>query len=200
MDKRKLRKKCYATLRTLTDEEKAAQSAEICRLLSELPLFRSAKALLAFVPTKSEPDLSALMWQEFNSDKTWGFSVVEANDTLTFRQVDSPETQLREGDFGIREPNEDSCPKIDLKKIDLVLVPGVGFDPETGARLGRGKGHYDRFLCAFLKQRNGASLPQIIGIAFSQQCCEIKPEAHDVPMDCVLTDRGFFLSNSIASM
>ncbi len=186
MEKRDLRKKCFAALREISEDEKAAESKTICRFLSELPAFQSASVLLSYIPLRNEPDLMPL----FLTDKTWGFSVVKDDDTLTFRQVDSPEKQLCEGDFGILEPVEQSCPKIDLDKVDMVLVPGVGFDPKTGARLGRGKGHYDRFLSAFLKQREGSVTPQIVGVAFSQQLCDLNPEPHDIPMEILLTGLG----------
>ncbi len=158
-------------------------------MLSELPSFQSAKVLLSFIPLKSEPDLSSLMWPESGSGEIWGFSAVEENDTLTFRQVDTPASQLSEGDFGIHKPESDSCPLITLADVDMILVPGVGFDPKTGARLGRGKGHYDRFLSSLLKQSE--CKPEVVGVAFSQQLCEINPEQHDVPMDRVLTDAGY---------
>ncbi len=60
------------------------------------------------------------------------------------------------------------------------LVPGVGFDL-NGARLGRGKGYYDRYLEGknFLK----------IGLAWSEQIVEKIPvEQHDCYMDFIITE------------
>ena len=53
---------------------------------------------------------------------------------------------IKAGRFGIREP-ADHCVALELKRLDLVLVPGVAFDLH-GRRLGRGKGFYDQLLAA----------------------------------------------------
>ncbi len=61
-----------------------------------------------------------------------------------------------------------------------VLVPGLGFDL-SGARIGRGKGYYDRFLedKAIMK----------IGLAWSGQLIDKIPvESHDSYMDLIITE------------
>ena len=70
------------------------------------------------------------------------------------------QAQLKKGPYGVWEPVAGRFVRPD--KLDLVIVPGLAFD-QKGARLGRGKGCYDRFL---------ASLPQdtpSIGLAFDFQ-------------------------------
>ena len=68
--------------------------------------------------------------------------------------------------------------------IDLVVVPGLGFT-ETGYRIGRGMGFYDRFLAQ----------PEFIGVscglAFEEQIVPNLPVLdHDVPLSMLATDRG----------
>lgn len=61
------------------------------------------------------------------------------------------------------------------------LVPGVGFDI-LGARLGRGKGFYDRYLEGREALR--------IGLAWSEQILETIPvEGHDCYMDFIITEQ-----------
>jgi 5-formyltetrahydrofolate cyclo-ligase len=60
------------------------------------------------------------------------------------------------------------------------LVPGVGFDL-GGARLGRGKGFYDRYL-------DGKDVTAI-GLAWTEQILEQIPvEQHDCHMDFIITE------------
>ena len=62
------------------------------------------------------------------------------------------------------------------------MVPGTGFDLR-GARMGQGKGYYDRLLTG---ARPDAPL---IGVAFDCQVFDAIPvAAHDVFMDAVLTE------------
>ena len=70
--------------------------------------------------------------------------------------------------------------------IDIFLVPGLAFDRE-GRRLGRGFGHYDRFLA----QSPGLK----IGLAHHLQICNkaLPEESHDIRMDVVVTDKYFFV-------
>jgi 5-formyltetrahydrofolate cyclo-ligase len=61
-----------------------------------------------------------------------------------------------------------------------ILVPGVGFDL-NGARLGRGKGYFDRYL--------EESSALTVGLAWSQQIKEKIPvESHDHHMDFIITE------------
>lgn len=67
-----------------------------------------------------------------------------------------------------------------LTTPEWFLVPGVGFDL-SGARLGRGKGFYDRYF-----EDKGALT---IGLAWSEQIVEKVPvEQHDFHMDFIITE------------
>lgn len=86
---------------------------------------------------------------------------------------------LTPGPFGVDEPPNELLDLVEPPSNGVVLVPGLAFTP-AGARLGRGGGHFDRFL---------ASFPGVaIGLAYDFQIFEIIPqEKHDVPVQHIVT-------------
>ncbi len=96
-----------------------------------------------------------------------------------WRGVDRPDTQLVAGAFGVFEPSE-ACAEVAAADLDWVLVPGVAFD-EEGGRLGRGRGHYDRWLL-------GGTRGIRCGIGFEEQIVPKVPlEPHDIRLHYVMT-------------
>lgn len=180
--KRQLRRDCFARIKTLQTGEREAASRRIVDYIGDLPEFASAKVVYSFLALPSEPDLKTLHWN--GAGKKWAFSRVgEDGASLEFRLMDSL-SEAKEGVFGFLEPDPAQC--FDAPKPDLVLVPGVGFDPDSGARLGRGKGHYDRFFASF----SAETRPTAIGVCFSLQLTSLETEPHDVPMDRIVTENG----------
>jgi 5-formyltetrahydrofolate cyclo-ligase len=92
--------------------------------------------------------------------------------------------------LGILEPNEEirgrGERRVDVTTLDLIVVPGVAFDPR-GGRVGHGKGYYDKLL------RNVRPDTVLAALAFE---CQVFPEVpvldHDVFMDKVVTERGVY--------
>ena len=86
------------------------------------------------------------------------------------------------GRFGVHEP-ESSAPPC---RPAIMLVPLVGVDLR-GHRLGFGLGYYDRTL-ETLRAQGGVFA---VGLAYAEQVVErLAVEAHDQPLDAVLTDAG----------
>jgi len=85
-----------------------------------------------------------------------------------------------------------AIPKSLLKKIDLVLVPGMAFT-ENGDRLGRGSGWYDKFLPLLNK-----NVPKV-GLAFENQIItKIPNNSLDHRLDYIITENTIY-KTSIAS-
>jgi 5-formyltetrahydrofolate cyclo-ligase len=89
--------------------------------------------------------------------------------------------ELVPGPLGITQP---TGPAVPIEQVDLFVVPGLAFD-RAGFRLGRGKGYYDRLLARRAPQA------LLCGVCFDDVLVEQLPhEAHDIPMDCILTPRS----------
>jgi len=91
--------------------------------------------------------------------------------------------ELRPGAFGVLEPRADGT-RVRLRPDDLVVVPGVAFDP-AGYRLGHGKGYYDR---AFARELGDS--PTLVGFAYEFQIVDAVPhDERDRQMDAIVTDQ-----------
>ena len=99
---------------------------------------------------------------------------------MLFFRVRHLSRDLKESCYGIREPKA-FCPGRSADRMDVIIVPGVGFD-RAGARLGRVGGFYDRAL------RRVRKVPKI-GLCFREQLVKKIPvKKHDVRVDKVITD------------
>lgn len=186
MDKRAARRESFALVRELGTKQRAEFSRRIVRNLSDSEAFQKAKTIFSFLALPSEPDISAL--HRSTPDREWSYSrVTQDGIRLAFHHVADLDSGLREGEFGFREPDPDRC-RESPDSPDLILVPGVAFCPEKLARLGRGKGHYDRFLSTALQERPEM---KVVGVCFSVQYRELDPEPHDLPMDALVSETGW---------
>jgi 5-formyltetrahydrofolate cyclo-ligase len=106
------------------------------------------------------------------------------NETLVYLALD-PLAKLTTGRYGMPEPIGGKA--LDPRPGDVLFVPGLAFDLR-GYRLGRGKGHFDRFL---------ATLPPFvikIGVCFEASLCLSLPvDAWDQPVDIVVTEEQALL-------
>jgi 5-formyltetrahydrofolate cyclo-ligase len=75
---------------------------------------------------------------------------------------------------------------------DLVIAPLIAFDRE-GYRLGQGGGYYDRTLSALrLAALGTGGRLFVIGLAYAgQEVDRIPKDAHDQPLDAILTESGY---------
>jgi len=92
-------------------------------------------------------------------------------------------TVWRRGSHGVWEPASGREWRPDLGRA-LLVCPLVAFD-RSGTRLGLGLGCFDRWLAA-----HRFHLQAIVGLGFAcQEMVGIPREAHDVPLDYVVTER-----------
>lgn len=176
--KAQLRRELKSRWVALDPAERSRQSAVVCAQVLLLPAWREARSVALFDPRGDEPDIRPLFSEVLRTGRRAVFPGWDPdNETYCFREV-CGEGDFVFGRFGLREPSQD-CPRLAPESLDLALVPGVAFTL-VGARLGRGRGFYDRLLASF----RGTAC----GVCFDFQVLEKIPvAAHDVKMQRVLS-------------
>lgn len=158
-------------------ESQMQQSTTIREHLARWLIDQPAKTIAAFVAIPGEPLLLPLI-SEFH-DRRWVLPRIDG-ETMKFHLVDAVLPRLHPGPFGLAEPMPDS-PVVPIEEIELFLCPGMAFT-QTGKRLGRGKGYYDRALSL----SHSESLR--VGVCFREQVLpELPMDPHDLPMHFLAT-------------
>lgn len=174
-----LRREKLAARMALDQQTHAALSARIeahlAALLTPLP-----PQVLAFcAPVRGEFDVRPLAALLLEQGWQAAMPVVEAADEPMSFRIWTPSTAMRVDRYNIPIPI--AGPGI---APDIALLPLVAFDTQ-GFRLGYGGGYFDRTLAALVPR------PLAIGIGFElARVANIRPQAHDLPLDAVVTETG----------
>lgn len=108
--------------------------------------------------------------------------VVKLGQPLTFRHWAPDDPLVPKGRYAIPTP----APDAPVVVPDVVMVPLAAYDSQ-GFRIGYGAGFYDRTL-SLLRAQGGV---RAFGFAFScQQLDHVPHEAHDEPVDWMITQDG----------
>ena len=165
---------------TAADSERAGELA--ARALLDLDLAKRAERIALYAALPYEIPTRLLF--DAVIEKTGAALLPRTTDPigLEFFAVERWE-DLRPGAFGVLEPQPDRT-AVRLRPDDLVVVPGVAFDP-AGYRLGHGKGYYDRAFAAEL-----GDSPTLVGFGYEFQIVEAVPhDQRDRQMDAIVTDQ-----------
>jgi len=174
-------------IRALLIERRMALSAEARRTLSERACARLAEAVdftrfgvLGFCwPIRGEFDVREIVNQHLARGGLAALPVVVRTAApLEFWRF-SPGIPMQTGVWNIPIPRQR-----EVLAPDLVIAPLVGFD-RAGYRLGYGGGYFDRTLAA------ASPRPFAVGLGFADSALEtIYPQAHDIPMDLIVTEQS----------
>ena len=197
-DLRVLRQQLRTKRRALSEHEQVHLSQLAVQHLVRHRIFRSAQHIACYLPNDGELDLSSLISQAWGMGKTVYLPVLSTihRNHLHFLPY-RPGDELVPNRFGIPEPVIHSRRMIDSARLDLVLMPLVGFDSK-GNRLGMGGGFYDRTF-AYLRRRRYWHKPSLVGAAYNFQALNQLPaKGWDVPLRGVFTETGvrFFVKGA----
>lgn len=157
-----------------------AASKEILWHLFNSKFWQEAKVVHTFLPQNTEPNTFPLVQEALRAKRRVQVPKVDGPSHLSHHWLEDIRL-LKKNSWGIPEIQDTAASVADLSEIDLVLVPGLAFS-RKGARLGQGRGYYDRFL----SQLNGTTT---LGVGFDCQLLEdIPEELYDIRLDGVVTE------------
>src|SRR4030088_2314595 len=178
-----LRAAALAARDALSDAQRAAAAHAIAQ--RGLPVEITPGAVVAgYSPIRSELDPAPLLQKLAGLGARLALPTISARGQQLKFRVWHLGDKLLPGPLGILEPSPGAAELVP----DIVLVPLAAFD-KAGHRIGYGAGHYDRTLANLRKSKAISA----VGLAYAVQQVEAVPAlAHDVALDCVLTDKQLF--------
>ena len=172
-DKRQIRRNVRAEIAKLSTDEKSTLSAQIRSTLLHSQEVGNASVVALFISLDDEPQTAAII-ERLSRKKRIVVPRIEG-DEMNFYDISEG---LCRGAFGIMEPI--ATTPVEPSEIDVMVVPGVVFT-RGGARCGRGKGFYDKYL-----SRSGFHA-YTIGVCYPCQIVDSLPiEEHDKMMRKVI--------------
>jgi len=178
--------------RSISSAEKTISSYAITKIIinnnNNLNFYQ--KKIAVYLASDGELDLRLLIEALWKNQGNVFLPVINATTQALEFSPYFPETLIKINQYGIHEPESDFF--VSPEGLDVVFMPLVAFD-KTGARLGMGKGYYDK---SFAFCAESQIKPILIGVAYSCQCCDKLPIDHwDIPLDGILTEKEFVMFN-----
>ncbi len=186
-----LRRSLKSARESLLPEQRQRAENQVIQLITHWDSFPHCQKIACYHATGGEFPTAELIEQLLSLGKQVYLPILRTDkkNHLAFQQI-IPKQKLLPNRYGILEPIPDANLQIDVKDLDLVMLPLLGFD-SNGNRLGMGGGYYDRTF-AFSKALKTKQKPYLLGLAFSNQLSEeIIAQLWDVPLAGTLTENGF---------
>src|SRR5690606_4749450 len=175
-----LRRDAHARRAAIPPDTRSEHAASIAALFFRHIDYGPGDIIAGYWRIRDETDCKPILIRLMDSGQKVVLPVVAGDDAPLDLRVWEADAPLYEAGFGTLAPS-DLAPRA---VPDLILVPLLGFDGK-GTRLGYGGGYYDRTIAALEKK------PRLVGLAYAaQEFDEIPREAHDVPLDAVVTEEG----------
>lgn len=186
IDKQALREQAHANRRAQPNKEEL--SGRICEQFLALPEYQAARTVMFYVDVRTEVRTREFLPAALTYGKRLIVPYCVEGELELFHLEDMEE--LTVGMYRILEPKPElrGLPEksVDVAEVDLIMVPGVAFD-RRGARMGHGKGYYDKLL------EHARPDTPLVALAFECQLFdEIPTAAHDVFMDKIITEERIY--------
>lgn len=153
--------------------------------------YKAASLIMGFMPMNDEVNIIPLLEQALKDGKKVAVPKMELseNDMDFYLVNDLTSSFTTDNKYNIKEPSEINkklCPE-QIPSDAIIFVPGLVFNLE-GARLGRGKGYYDKYLSRIPDGKNKI----ICGVCFTICVTKAVPmEENDMRVNYLLNEYGF---------
>ncbi len=179
-EKQSLRDRIAILKKSQTQQEALEKSARIKETILKTHEFNKARTILFYAAMEGEVQTKGMMEEALSLGKRIALPKVSGK-KLLLHEISSLH-QLEKSGMGIPEPK--GSPKISLKEIGIIILPGIAFD-RSGNRLGRGEGYYDRLL-----SQSDPRTPRI-ALAFGfQVVAKVPAGANDQKIHKIITEGG----------
>ena len=188
--KKAIREQAHANRNAQPDKDEL--SRQICEKFLSLPAYAAAKTPMFYIDVRSEVRTRQHLPQALASGKKIVVPWCNDKGELELFHLTSMD-ELAVGMYRILEPKPELRllpeKQVQAEDLDIVMVPGVAFD-RSGARMGHGKGYYDKLL-----QHARKDAP-LVALAFECQLFQEIPVApHDIFMDMIITQKAIYSGN-----
>ncbi|MCD6170541.1 MAG: 5-formyltetrahydrofolate cyclo-ligase [Candidatus Latescibacteria bacterium] len=186
-----IRQTLLSRRRGLSEDQVRQKSKLIIDRLRRFPLYQRADVIHCYlsVPKLGEVDTYDLIKRALKKGKRVVVPVTDfKRRVIKHSEIRSLE-ELEQKPSGLKEPKRGYLRPIDLKLIDLVILPCVAIDPH-GNRIGMGGGFYDRFLSDLHAL---SSLPHTVVLAYEFQMVDrIETGPQDVGVEWIITEEKIY--------
>jgi 5-formyltetrahydrofolate cyclo-ligase len=191
-DQKTLRRQLRKIRLALSAREQAAAAKAALSRIRRHPKFRRARRIAGYFGTDGELNPMPLLEQAARMRKACYLPVLHPlRPGLLWFVRWRPGDALIRNRFGIPEPVPRGSTLLAARRLDLVIVPLLGFDSSC-RRLGMGGGYYDRSF-AFVRRFRHVKRPFLLGLAHeSQRVDKLHSEPWDVALDAVATDHHLY--------
>ena len=169
LTKKEARQEAIKYRKSLSKSYRIETSDRIAQSVLALPEVKASENVFVYLALEYEVETAKLIsGKVLSAPKTMGEDMY----AVKFDGYD----KCVKGNFNVLEPIGEV---VDKENLDVIIVPLVAFNRKR-ARIGYGKGYYDRFL---------PNRAVKIGVAFSGQEFDFFPEAFDKTLDVIVTEK-----------
>lgn len=174
LTKKEARQEAIKYRKSLSKSYRIETSDRIAQSVLALPEVKASKNVCVYLALEYEVETAKLISDLQNCGKALSAPKTMGEDMYAVK-FDGYDKCVK-GNFNVLEPIGEV---VDKENLDVIIVPLVAFNRKR-ARIGYGKGYYDRFL---------PNRAVKIGVAFSGQEFDFLPEAFDKTLDVIVTEK-----------